>query len=216
MTSPVSNPPAPQDLHCAEHNQPGQWRCGVCSQLVCRECKPVAYNYQVFHPRCLPEAHRKQEQGETLKQEVEAPSPGLRAVAWSFMIGGMVLFGLALLVFGIALFSKAMPIRAILAGTVAPSLDSIPGSRTLLNWLGVISLALSVGVFLLGVGLLNCVAASRRVILLLAWMEVVAGALGWMVVLALGQGIWDVPVVGACLIVFFSRRSIKRQFEKVL
>lgn len=217
MASSLKNhPPDSQSLQCAEHSQPGKWTCGVCGQPVCRECKPAAFSYQVFHPRCLPEAHRRRERGEILQKEADAPSPGLRFVAWSFIVGGMLLFGLALLFFGIALFSHSMPIRAIMAGTVAPNLDSIPGSRTLLNWLGGISLMLSAGIFLLGVGLLNCVAASRRVVLFLAWAEVVAGVLGWMVVLLMGEGLWEVPVAGVCLILFFSRPSVKRQFEKVL
>lgn len=216
MASPKHELPIPENLQCAEHNRTGKWKCGVCGQPVCSECKPVAFNYQVFHSRCISEAHRRQERGEQLKQEAEAPSPGLRFVAWSFMVGGMLLFGLALLFFGLSLFSHSMPIRAIMAGTVAPSLDSIPGSRTVLNWMGAISLGLSAGVFLLGVGLLNCVAASRQIVLFLAWTEVIVAALVWTVVFMMGEGFWDVPVLGAFLIVFFSRRGVKRQFEKVL
>ncbi|MEW6516641.1 MAG: hypothetical protein AB1439_07060 [candidate division FCPU426 bacterium] len=216
MATSKQQPTSESPLQCTEHNQPGKWKCGVCGQPVCGECNPVAFSYQVFHPRCLPEAHRRQEQSEVLKREPEAPSAGLKTVAWSFMVAGIVLFGVALFLFGISLFSQAVPIRAIIAGTVAPSLDSIPGSRMLLNWTGAVCLAISAGVFILGVGLLNCVAASRRLVLFLAWLEVLAAGLGWLVVLGLGHGFWDIPVIGLLLIVFFSRPSVKRQFEKVL
>ena len=88
------------------------------------------------------------------------------------------------------------------------------GGRTALIWVGFITVFLAVLQVFIGVGLLNCVQAARRTVLIFSWLEILVALAGWIVVLAAGQGFWDVPVFAVILIVYFSRRDVKRQFEK--
>lgn len=208
---------APAPAICPEHGQSAKWHCGWCGKPLCKACQPIALNYQVFHPRCVDQARNMLETEDNARQrDIETPSLGLKIISWGFIVIGMLFFGLALLVLGLSLFSRTLPIRALLTGTVAPSLDSIPGIRAAFNWLAVISMVLAAGVTLLGVGLLNCVAVARRVVLVFSWLEIVAAILGWMIVLLLGQGFWDVPLLAVFFIWYFTRPDVKRQFEKVL
>lgn len=218
-------PPKPEEkkdqtsapIHCAEHQQEAKWHCGWCGKPLCKDCQPIALNYQVFHPHCVDQARNKLEtEDNTRKRDIEMPSMGLKIISWGFIVTGMLLFGLALLVLGLSLFSRTLPIRALLTVPVPPSLDSIPGIRSILNWLAVISMVLAASVTVLGVGLLNCVIVARRVVLVFSWLEIVVAMLGWMIVLLLGRGFWDVPLLAVFFIWYFTRQDIKRQFEKVL
>jgi hypothetical protein len=173
----------------------------------------VAYDYKIFHPGCLELASRQAEK-KAARPQAEAPSAGVRFLAWLFMITAVAVFGLALLLLGVGFLSRgAMPMGAWLGGTL-PTLDDVPGGRTALIWVGFITVFLAVLQVFIGVGLLNCVQAARRTVLIFSWLEILVALAGWIVVLAAGQGFWDVPVFAVILIVYFSRRDVKRQFEK--
>ncbi|MBN1595095.1 hypothetical protein JW933_04125 [candidate division FCPU426 bacterium] len=173
-------------------------------------------NYQVYHPACVETARQRLEKQENKKGEIDAPSTGLRIISWGLISLGIVVFGLALFLVGISLFSKSIPIRALMTASVPEGFDSIPGGRTFLNWMGGISLIASVLMTVLGVGLLNCVAAARYAVLSFAWLEIVLAALGWLVVWWTGAGFWDVPVMGGFLIWYFLRPQVRMQFKQVL
>jgi hypothetical protein len=38
---------------CQQHQQPAKWRCGFCQQVICPQCQPVGYDFQIFHKACL-------------------------------------------------------------------------------------------------------------------------------------------------------------------
>lgn len=197
---------------CGEHGQTAKWSCGICGQPLCTDCRPVAYNYQVFHPACL-EAGRKRQESKSRDKKPDAPSGGVRFVAWVFLVMAIVLFGCGLLLLGVSFFSQHyVPLASWAEGTW-PVLDEIPGSRSVLGWAGALAL-LTAGVqAALGIGLLNCIMAARRVILLFSWLEVVFAAAAWLVIWVSGKGLWDIPVAGVALIIFFSRKKVKQQFQ---
>ena len=197
---------------CPEHSLSAKWVCGTCGKPVCSGCKPVAYDYRVFHPACLELASAREEK-KAVRPPAEAPSAGVRFLAWLFMILAIAVFGFSLLLVGVGILSRsAMPMGAWIGNTM-PTIDDIPGGRTALIWMGVLVALAAVVQGFIGVGLLNCVQAARRAVLVIAWIEILAAIAGWIVVLAAGQGFWDVPVFAVGLIVFFSRKSVKRQFE---
>jgi hypothetical protein len=197
---------------CPKHERPGKWVCGKCGQPLCPECKPVAYDFKVFHPACL-ELASHQEEKKAARPPAEAPSPGVRFLAWFLMVLAVAVFGLALLLLGVGLFSRsAMPMGAWLGGNM-PTIDDVPGGRQALIWLGVLVAFAAAVQALIGVGLLNCVQAARRAVLFFSWLEILIALAGWIVVLATGQGFWDVPLVAVILIIYFSRQDVKRQFE---
>jgi hypothetical protein len=206
----------PLEQQCLEHNTRAKWECGHCGKPICKTCKPIALNFQVYHRDCVEKARRILEKRADDQNEIEAPSLGLKILAWCFFIGGVLILGLALFLLGLSLFSKAVPIRALMTSTLPTSLDSIPGSRILLNWIGGFSVLMGVVISMIGMGLLNCVAAARYAVLTLAWLEIVLAAFGWLVVLLLGDGFWDIPILGSFLVWYFMRRSVRKQFEKVL
>lgn len=205
-----------QDYYCSLHNQPAKWQCGICGRPVCQACEPRGFNYQVYHPACIAKARDNLDYQQQARAEVEAPSLGVKLFAWIMMVGGMLLFGLALFFLIFSLVGQQVPIRALMTGTVAPSLDSIPGARSGLMWLGTIGLVLSVLIGILGIGLLNCVAAARRVLLVMAWIDILAASLAWVVIGLIGQGWWTIPIVSGLAVWFFSKRKVKQQFEQVL
>jgi len=216
MAQKPENTSPSESAQCLEHNESARWYCGVCGKPICRACKPIALNYQVYHRSCMDQAREYINNQEAIREEVEAPSLGLKIIAWSFIILGIILFGMALFLFGLALFSHSIPVRVFMSGTVPVSLDSVPGSRTVLNWVGGFSVIISIIVTIIGVGLLNCVAAVRYLILTLAWLEIVVAICGWLVVLLVGKGFWDIPVLGIFFVWYFSQKKVRRQFEKVL
>ena len=208
--------PNTQEQQCLEHKTNAKWVCGVCGKPICKDCKPIALNFQVYHRECVDTARKKLEKKAEDQSEIEAPSLGLKIIAWCFFVGGVFLFGLALFMLGLSLFSKAVPIRAMMTNAIPVSLDSIPGSRMFLNWFGGFIVLISMGISIMGMGLLNCVAAARYAVLTLAWLEIILAALGWLVVLLIGGGFWDIPVLGGFLVWYFLRSDVRKQFEKVL
>ncbi|NTV52941.1 MAG: hypothetical protein HGA76_08025 [Candidatus Firestonebacteria bacterium] len=197
---------------CAVHGHPGKWVCGKCSQSLCSDCKPVAYDFRVFHPACL-ELESRQAEKKASHRPLETPSVGVRFLAWFFMIAAVAVFGLALLLLGVGFLSRsAMPLGALIGGGL-PTIDDVPGGRTLLIWMGFLVALLAVLAVFIGVGLLNCLQAARRAILVFSWIEILLALIGWIVVLAAGRGFWDVPVFAVLMIVYFSRKDVKRQFE---
>lgn len=207
----------PAQAVCPEHAQEAKWHCGECGKPICKACQPIALNYQVFHRGCVDQARNKLEkQDHVRKHDIESPSLSLKIISWGFIVAGLLLFGLALLALGLSLFSRTLPIRALLSVPVPPSLDSIPGIRTLFNWLAGVSMLFSVGITILGAALLNCVAVARRVVLVFSWLEIGVAVLAWMIVLLLGSGFWEVPLLAIFFIWYFTRKNVKRQFEKVL
>jgi hypothetical protein len=173
----------------------------------------VAFNHQVFHRVCLDQVSAQETKKKPTKTVADAPTPGVKFVAWCFMVLAVVLFGLALLLLGVVLFSRhAMPVMAWL-GNAFPTVDDVPGGRALLGWLGFFALAGAVIQFFVGVGLLNCVQGARRAVLVFAWLEILLAALGWLVVLVAEEGFWDIPVVAVALVVYFSRKDVRVQFE---
>jgi len=198
---------------CSEHDRPAKWVCGKCGKPLCSACKPVAYDYRVFHSGCL-ELVSQQAEKKAVRSTAEAPSAGVRFLAWFFMVTAVAVFGLALLLLGVGLFSRgAMPMGALLGGTL-PTIDDVPGGRVALIWVSIFVALFAGAQVLIGVGLLNCVQAARRAVLVFAWIEVLLALVGWIVVLAAGQGFWDVPVLAVIVIIYFSRKDVKQQFAK--
>ena len=144
---------------------------------------------------------------------VDAPSTGVRVLAWSFIVSAILWLGVGLLAAAVALVSRNYVPMAAASGNPLAVLDEIPGSRGIIGWFAMGGLLGAVMQAWLGLGLLNCVPAARRVVLFFAWLEVVLAVLGWTVVLIAQQGFWDIPVIGVFLIVFFSRKDIKKQFH---
>ena len=200
---------------CPIHSQPAKWHCGVCGRPVCSACAPVGLDHQVFHPDCVKQARERMEQGDKNRAEVEAPSRGVRLVAWAFIIAGILLVGTALFFLGMSLFGKSLPIRGLITGPL-PGIDNIPGGRTTLNWAGGISAFLGLIWTIIGIGLINCATAARRAVLVMAWLEIILAVLVWLVILIAGHGFWDIPVIAIGLIWFLSRRGVRKQFEQVL
>ncbi len=205
-----------EGLFCEIHQQNAKWPCGFCGRPVCHDCHPVGLNYQVFHPQCAPHARQQMDQQEQNEKEVEAPSPGVKFFSWLIIIGAMVLFGLGLFLFIFSLLGQQVPLRAMLSSPVPLSIDSIPGGRTILTWLGALGLIFSGLGAVLGVGLLNCAAAARKILLVLAWLDVVMSGLIWLGIAIVGHGVWTIPVVAGVIIWFFNRPRVKKQFEQVL
>ncbi len=198
---------------CQEHNQPAKWICNHCGKSICSVCKPVAFNYQVFHRECLNQVNQKTEKTVTRSRPLDAPSAGVRGIAWFFMVVSVLLFGVALLLIGVALFSHHyVPMMTTWMGSM-PSLDDVPGGRVFLGWLSFIAMAGSILQFFIGMGLLNCLPGARRAVLIFSWLEVILAGLGWLVVLVAGEGFWDIPVFAVVFIVYFSRKDVRRQFE---
>lgn len=216
MTEEPDSTPIPSGAAiCPVHQREAKWQCGVCGLPVCSYCRPAALHYHVFHPQCIAAARDRKKIQEQQQAALEAPSAGVRALAWTFLVTAILLFGTALLLLGFALFSQTIPLRSLVTGTAA-GLETIPGGRTALHWLSAGSLAASALLLVLGVGLLNCASAARKTVLFLAWLEAVLAVLGWVVVAVTGTGFSDVPVLALFLIWFFSRRSVKRQFQQIL
>ncbi len=155
------------------------------------------------------------EQAAQNRGEVEAPSRGVRLVAWAFIIAGILLVGTALFLLGMSLFGKSLPVRSLITGPL-PGIDNIPGGRTALNWAGGISVFAGLIWTIIGIGLLNCAAAARRAVLVIAWLEIVLAVPAWLVILLVGRGFWDIPVIAIGLVWFLSRRGVKQQFKQVL
>jgi hypothetical protein len=198
---------------CPAHSRPAKWACGKCGRPLCPECKPVAYDYRVFHPNCLVLVSREVEK-KSARPIAETPSAGVRFLAWFFMISAVAIFGLALLLLGVGILSRsAMPLGAWFGGSL-PTIDDVPGGRSAMIWVGVLLTVAALLQGLIGVGLFNCVQAARRAVLVFSWLEILAALFGWVVVLALGQGFWDVPVFAVALIFYFSRKDVRRQFEQ--
>ena len=114
-----------------------------------------------------------------------------------------------------SLFGKSLPIRSLITGPL-PGIDNIPGGRTTLNWAGGISAFFSLVWIIVGIGLLNCAAAARRIVLVIAWLQIILPVRAWLVILVIGHGFWDIPVIAIWLVWFLSRREVKQQFEQVL
>ncbi len=200
---------------CPVHQQPVKWHCAICGRPLCSACKPVAFNFQVYHPACL-NPTRQQAEKNKAESPGEAPSWGVKIVAWIFLVAGIVLFGLGLLLLGIRLYSHHdLPLSGWL-GQSFPVLDDIPGGRTALTWLSLSSFGISAVQILLGLGILNCVQTARRVVLFFAWLQVLVAGFAWAVIALAGTGFWDIPVFALFLIYFFSRRDVKQQFARVL
>ncbi len=208
--------PSKETLFCAIHHQSAQWQCGLCGQPICHDCHPVGLNYQVFHPQCAPQAREKMDIQDQQRKEVDAPSPGVKFFSWLIIIGAMVLFGVGLFLLIFSMIGQQVPLRAMMSGPVAPSIDSIPGGRTLLTWLGGLGLIFSGIGLVLGIGLLNCVAAARKTLLVLAWLDVVLSAVVWLVIAIVGRGVWTIPLLAGVIIWYFTRPKVKKQFEQVL
>jgi hypothetical protein len=207
-------PATPAAEICPEHQQPVKWECAICHKPLCSACKPVAYDHQVFHTDCL-NRRNSQPAKRTAgpRQAVDAPSTGVRVAAWVFIVSAVLWLGIGLLAAGVALISRHYIPLAASIGNPLVVLDDIPGSRALIGWLAVLGLLGSVVQVWIGLGLLNCIPAARRAVLLVAWLEVVAAVLGWTVVLVAQQGFWDIPISAVCLILFFSRKDVKKQFH---
>ncbi|MCD4813264.1 B-box zinc finger protein [bacterium] len=216
MTTPKEPSADPEKSICPVHQEPAKWHCGHCGAPLCKSCKPIALHYQVFHRECVEKARDQIEEQAQAKDEIDAPSWGVKAISWSIFALGVIFFGLALFLGGLALFGKSIPIRSLMTSTVPASLDAIPGSRNILNWTGILAGLAGIGAVGIGIGLLNCVRAARYILLTVCWLEVVVALLGWMAVLLLGGGFWDIPVFALFLIWFFMRKPVRRQFEKVL
>jgi hypothetical protein len=209
-----STPESTQLPQCPEHGLTVKWICNQCGKPICSDCKPVAFNYQVFHPNCLDVVNRKTEK-KSNKKNSGTPSPGVKAVAWFLLIMAVVLFGAALLLIGVAVFSRHyVPMLTWMSGSIS-TLDDIPGGRIFLGWMGFIAMAASVIHVFVGVGLLNCLQAARRTLLVVCWIEILLAGFGWMIVLMAGGGFWDVPAVAVFFVIYFSRPKVRRQFEHV-
>lgn len=206
----------PETFYCEAHQQTAKWVCGVCGKPVCKMCRPRGFNYQVYHPACVDKARAKVDQHDSYSKEVEAPSIGVKLFAWLYTIGGMMLLGLGLFFIIFSITGEQVPIRAMFTTAVSPTIDSIPGARSALTWLGVISLVLSVVMIIIGIGLLNCVAAIRRVLLVLCWLDITISTGAWIVIAFTGKGFWMIPIISIASIWFFSQRKVQQQFEQVL
>jgi hypothetical protein len=160
------------------------------------------------------EAAVREEEKHKAKPLVDSPSPGVKVIAWFFLAMAVVTFGLALLILGVTLFSRRSVPMMNWIGGVFPTLDDIPGGRRFLGWFGFLTLAASGVEVFVGMGLLNCLQAARRMILIFSWIEVLVAGFGWFVVLALKSGFWDIPVLAVVFIYFFSRKDVRRQFER--
>ena len=183
---------------------------------MCPDCKPIAYDFKIFHRECLEKFNRvpeKKRPAAIRPVAADAPSTGVRVVAWSFIVSAILWLGVGLLAAGVALLSRHYVPMTASAGNPLVVLDEIPGSRGIIGWFAVIGLLGAVVQAWIGLGLMNCVSAARRAVLFFAWLEVVLAVLGWAVVLIAQQGFWDIPLIGVFLIVFFSRTAIKKQFH---
>ena len=213
-TQPLT-PEIPSETSCPDHDQTAKWTCAVCGKPLCSNCKPVAYNYKIFHRDCIDKLNREPEKkrARPTAMAVDAPSTGVRVVAWTFIVSAILWLGFGLLATGVSLASRHyVPIAASLGNPLAV-LDEIPGSRGIVGWFAVIGLLGTVVQAWIGLGLLNCVPAARRTVLFLAWLEVVVAVPGWAVVLLAQQGFWDIPLIAVLLIIFFSRKDVKKQFQ---
>jgi hypothetical protein len=204
----------PQPELCPEHHQLSKWHCGHCHKPLCPACKPIAYHYRVFHKTCL-EAASHLEEKKSMPPPEDFPSAGVKLIAWFFLVLAVVTFGLGLLLLGVTLFSRRAVPMANWIGGAFPSLDDIPGGRPMLGWLSVLALGASGLQVFIGVGLLNCAQVARRLILVFSWTEILIAGLGWLVVLAGHKGFWDVPVLAFIFVIYFSRKAVRRQFEKI-
>ncbi len=213
MPEPTASPAPQAPGACPEHQQPAKWTCGHCGRPVCSACGPVAFDYKVFHPKCI-EKFRQEPKRDPRKVWVQdAPSTGVKVVAWTLLVSAVLWLGLSLLALGVTFFTQNyLPLSGI-TGNPLSALDEIPGGRTLVGWVGVLGLAGTVVQVLLGLGLLNCVPAARWVILIFSWTEIVVAVLGWLVVLVAQEGFWDIPIFALVLVAYFSRSDVKKQFQ---
>jgi hypothetical protein len=211
---PSATPETPAPETCTEHQQSVKWHCAICHKPLCSACQPVGYAHQVYHGECL---NRQQTQPAKQRSaplaKVDAPSTGVRVAAWLFIISAIVWLGIGLLAAGVALISQHYVPLAATIGNPLVVLDDIPGSRGLVGWIALLGLLGAVVQIWIGLGLLNCIAAARRAVLFFAWLEVLAALLGWTIVAVAQQGFWDIPVPALCLIIFFSRKDVKKQFQ---
>lgn len=216
IMQPTQNPVAqtPGEDACPEHGRKPKWVCAVCGKPLCPACKPIAYQYKVFHRECIEKYNQMPEKKRVpLPVATDAPSTGVRVVAWCFVVSAVFWLGIGLLASGVVLASlHFVPLNASLGNPLA-ALDEIPGSREILTWLAAAGLAGAAVQTWIGLGLLNCIPSARRVVLFFAWLQVLVAMLGWAVVLISQQGFWDIPLIAVILIVYFSRRDVKKQFQ---
>lgn len=198
---------------CPEHQRSAKWLCGQCGQPVCAACQPIAFDYKVFHPKCLEKLRQEPQRRSRQVWAGDAPSTGVKVVAWTFLVSAVLWLGLSLLALGVTFFAQHyLPLTGLTGGPMS-ALDEIPGGRALVGWVGVLGLAGASVLVLLGLGLLNCVPAARYVILIFSWAEIIVAVLGWLVVLLAQQGFWDIPIFALVLVAYFSRADVKKQFQ---
>lgn len=200
------------DRSCPTHGQPAKWLCPVCGQPVCSACKPVGWNYRVYHVGCLAAARNQVEHREEAARPVDGPSLGVRLSGYYLVVKAIVFLALFLLLEGLALFGKSVPLRAVMTTPIPMGLDAIPGGRSFVVWMGVFSLGFAVLWFVLGIGLLNCLRMARLLVLWIAGIDILLAGLVWLVILASGEGLWTVPVVSLVFLVYFLRPGVKSQF----
>jgi hypothetical protein len=198
---------------CPEHGQPVKWHCGLCGKPICPACQPIGWNFQVYHKPCLPKAQRAEEEKEKASHPLDAPTLGVRFSAWYLVVKGLIFFSIFLLLIGLALFSQSLPMRALMTTPLAAGLDTVPGGRMFLAWGGAACLVFSLVWFILGIGLLNCLALARNLLLVISWLDVILAGLVWLVILFSGHGLWLVPVSSILFLGYFLRKDVKSQFH---